>query len=1017
MPRRRRLALVAPLVGVSLLVLAGILLWTRWSRPARIEAWLTDAELAYSTEEFGQAQELVDRVLMADPMSRGGLLLAAQLAERKQRWDDAITFYGRLPMVADVELLRAHCQAADLWLSHHHRVREAETLLRKVLEVDPDFSMAHHGLAYLCHQTGRPWSAMRHLAAMIRSRNFSAEQLINFNLAGATTITLDHAKFLAADPTDPWARLGLARVSIAAGDLDAAIRWTREAVRLVPQETEPFALLGQLFADREMWSDLVDWRNQLPQTALAHPEVWFSQARWAAAAGQRPAAIRCTLEALRRYPNHQAANYFVGQLLKQDGDSSAEFYLARANRTQQIVNTVRAMVAVVLQRPEMVVQAIDQFEAAGRVWEAWAWSVLLRGEHPEIPGLDERKDQLATACRAEVDEWLCLVGPAHAGPLSPDRFPLPEWPTTPTAPSGAAGPAATIDSPFRLEDRAREIGLDFRYDNGAVEASRGLMMYEFTGGGIAAFDYDGDLWPDLFLTQGGPWPTRGKARAQREGTDRLFRNQFGTRVQDVTESARLVDSGFSQGVTAGDFDGDGHVDLFVANIGANQLFQNLGDGTFREVSREAGIARTSAWSTSVASADLNGDGLPDWYVVNYLGGPDVFQRICEGPDRQRAICPPQVFPAADDELYINNGDGTFSETSADSGILQPDGKGLGLVVGQLDDDRRLDLFVANDATPNFFFLNATPDGAGIPKLSESGLARGLAFDSGGDTQACMGVAADDADGNGLIDLFVTNFWLEPNTLYLQTSSGLFADEVRRSGLFEPSLRMLGFGTQFFDGDLDGRPELFVANGNVGKDTSGKIPYEMPPQVFLNRGEGRFQEAAPASLGDYFAGKWLGRGVARLDFNRDGRDDLAITHLDRPAALLFTAPGAAALPERTPRSIQLQFAGTLSERDAIGTRVAVSPAAPPSSDRVTSTPPGTAASPTGSSWTKQLTAGDGYQARNEAILTFGCDGNAPSKIVVTWPSGRTAEIDIRGRTELRWKLVEGRDEPAPLSDVD
>jgi tetratricopeptide (TPR) repeat protein len=989
-------------------ILLGILAAAWWFlRTPPLGDWLTDAELALSAEDFDRADELLTRVLAADPASSDGLLLAARLAERRERWDDALAFYGRIPFIAEPVLLRAHCQAADLWLSRKHRIREAESILRRVLDLDPAFAMAHHGLAYLCHQTGRPWSAMRHLAALLRSENFSAEQLINFNLAGGTTITLDHAAFTAADPSDPWSRQGLARVKIAAGQLDEALGLAREALSLAPDHPEPQALVGQLLADRQQWDELVRWRTQLPESALAHPEVWFTQARWAAANGQRPSAIRCGLEALRRYPNHQAANYFVGQLLKQSGHvevselAASEFYLTRADRTQQIVNSVRAMVAVVLQRPDLVVRAIDQLEAAGRVWEAWGWNRLLRGEHPETPGLEERADRLDLARRAPVDEWLCLVGPKYTGTLQPEQYPLPDWPEPRTSEPTTTPNTATLDVPFRLTDRAAELGLSFRYDNGAVDATRGLMMYEFTGGGVAAFDYDHDLWPDLFFTQGGPWPVRADVRdnprTRPETTDRLYRNLRGTGTVDVTTSARLVDTGFGQGVTTGDFDGDGHVDLFVANIGKNQLFRNMGDGTFIDISSDAGIATTSAWSTSVACVDINGDTFPEWFVVNYLGGPDVFRRVCEGPDGQKAICPPQVFPAADDEIYWNNGDGTFTEVSRDAGILVPEGKGLGLVVGQLNGDRLPDLFIANDATPNFFFLGSPPSVNGIPLLQEAGLSQGLAFDAAGDTQACMGIAADDADGNGLLDLYVTNFWLEPNTLYLQSSPGLFSDESRRAGLHEPSLLMLGFGTQFLDGDLDGQPDLFVANGNVGKDESGKVPYEMRPQVYWNRGEARFHEATPTSLGEYFLGKYLGRGVARLDFNRDGRDDLAITHLDRPAALLLTTGQGGAADHA---SLQVDCVATTSSRDAIGTQLSFTTSSP-----ATKSP---------KRWTKQLTTGDGYHARNEAVVTFGIGTNRSGSLALNWPSGTNTEFAINNPTATRWRIIEGRDTPVSLT---
>jgi tetratricopeptide (TPR) repeat protein len=1014
------------LVPLSLFVLSivALAIWW-WMASSDGDTVLEDVEFALAAGETARAETLLCGLSSTWLDSPRGLLAAAQAAEQRQDWGRALKFYERLPFVNDPTVLRAHCEAADLWLSQKRDIPRAEARLLQVLKVRPDFAMAHHGLAYLHHQTGRPWSSLPHLIALVRAGNFSAEQLINVNLSGATTITLDLAPFYEASPNEPNVCLGLARQKLAAGDLEAALVLARRAHQLSPGGAEPAALLGQLLADRQAWSELPEWFQALSDEALTHPEVWMTQARWADALGQRPAAIHCGLQALQRFPNHQAANYFVGQLLRQSEESEAAApFFAAADRLQAIVNSVRAMVAVDLQRLDLVFQTMDRLEQDGRAWEAWAWAVLLRGEQPATPGLDQRFARLNAARKRPVDPFLVQTAPPVRPPIEPARFPAPRFPKADSATPRQTRPERSVESTgavplasasaIQLEDRAADVGLAFRYDNGAVDASGGLMMYEFTGGGVAAFDYDLDDWPDLFFTQGGPWPVRPEARQSPATADRLFRNQAGARVRDVTESARLQDAGFGQGTTTGDLDGDGFPDLFVANIGRNQLVQNLGDGTFLDISQAAGIATSSSWSTSAALVDLNGDTFPELYVVNYLGGDDVFRRICADPKGNQAICPPQVFEAADDELFLNRGDGTFVDCSAEAGILQPDGKGLGVLVARLDAGHTLDLFIANDATPNFLFLNRLSETTvdqnrvdpnridqGSPanplvrsdslRFDEAALAAGVAVDSEGDTQACMGIAADDVDGNGLIDLLVTNFWLEPNALYLQSSPGSFSDQIKPFELYTPSLTQLGFGTQFLDLDLDGHPDLFVANGNVGKDVAGQIPYEMPPQLFRNR-EGRaFQELA--TPGAYFRGKYLGRGVARLDFNRDGRDDLAVTHLDHPAALLLNSSATTTGP--SPRSLQLRCIATTSARDAIGTVVTVPT---PTGKRV-----------------RQLITGDGYQARNESRLTIGLGHDAAQGLRVDWPAGEPTEWTLPelSDTTLSLIVIEGRDAPILL----
>jgi hypothetical protein len=556
---------------------------------------------------------------------------------------------------------------------------------------------------------------------------------------------------------------------------------------------------------------------------------------------------------------------------------------------------------------------------------------------------------------------------------------LPRWDAT-AAGTGPRATAASNEHRARFTDVAASAGLRFQYFTGAVAATRGKRMYEFTGGGIAVLDYDGDGWPDLYLTQGCAWPPREGAA---EHLDRLYRNRGDGTFEDVTERAGLREARFSQGVTVGDFDNDGHPDLYVANIGANRLFRNHGDGTFEDVTELSGTAG-NRWTTSCLLADLNGDTWPDIYAVNYLSGDDLFDRICEAPGGQLEICPPHIFAAAQDQLYINLGDGRFEEQTDSAGIAIPQGKGLGIVAADFEGSGRLSLFIANDAVPNFYFVNQTPQRGGKLAFVEQGLASGLALNASGNPQACMGIAAGDADQDGRLDLFVTNFYQESNTLYLQQAPNLFADATRAAGLEEPSFLMLGFGTQFLDGDLDGRPDLVVANGNVGEDPELRIPYRMRPQYFANLGGeagARFAELPAAKAGPYFAGEYLGRGLARLDWNRDGREDFAVTHLDAPAALLSN---------ETPRKhhfLALHLRGVASDRDAIGSTVRVTAGA--------------------RTWVRQLTAGDGYQASNQRMLLFGLGSEAQvQQVEIRWPSGGVqtyADLPV----DREWLLIEGR----------
>ena len=410
---------------------------------------------------------------------------------------------------------------------------------------------------------------------------------------------------------------------------------------------------------------------------------------------------------------------------------------------------------------------------------------------------------------------------------------------------------------------------------------------------------------------------------------------------------------------------------------AEQWFRNV---LARDATEAAGIAGND-WTASAAFGDLNGDGFQDLYVVNYLSGPDVFTRKCFHPvgnDRVPVQCSPTLFPAAQDRLYLNLGDGGFADVTIESGIVAPNGKGLALILADFEKTRRLNVFVANDTTANFYFVNRVEQRGEPLRFVEQGVQTGLAYDGAGNAQSSMGVAAGDADQDGRLDLFVTNFSHEVNTLYLHQPGNVFVDGIRESGLAEPGFAMMGWGAQFLDGDLDGLDDLFVANGDLYPTSN---PYQMPQQFFHNRGNGRFILGTPETLGTYFTKSWLGRAVARLDVNRDGLPDLAVTHVDSPFALLVN---------ETPRHgkfLRVKLRGVISDRDAIGATV-----------RVTEQ---------GKTWSQQLVGGDGFAVSNERVLAFGLGTTEwIDSISISWPSGADDEYQERIPTDSELLFVEG-----------
>jgi hypothetical protein len=518
-------------------------------------------------------------------------------------------------------------------------------------------------------------------------------------------------------------------------------------------------------------------------------------------------------------------------------------------------------------------------------------------------------------------------------------------------------------------------GLRFRHVNGA----RGnKQMLETLGSGLCVFDADGDGRQDLFFVQSGAIP--GDPPASPPPRAALYRN-LGGRFEDVTDSAGVADPGhYGFGCVAGDIDGDGDRDLFVAGFGANRLYVNRGDGRFEERAASAGVAG-GGWSTSATLFDADRDGDLDLYVARYVVY-DLKQDLYCGETRPgyRTVCHPKNFDAEPDLFYRNRGDGTFADATRAAGFDEHSGKGLGVVAGDLDGDGDDDLYVANDDTPNFLWRNRS-DGT----FEEIGQVAGVALSEDGIPQAGMGTDMADADGDGRPDLFVTNLAEETNELYRNDGDGGFSNRTSASGLGPPSLLMLGFGTFFFDPDLDGDLDLFVGNGHIIDNIalySDTIAFEMPSQIYRNRGDGRFDLPAPSGP---FAGRYVVRGAVPFDFDDDGDPDIVLSQNDRPA-LLWRNDGPAA-----GRSVVVTLAGRPPESDAVGAVVTLESA--------------------GRRQVRMARTGMSYGSQADRRLFFALDPAAPpSRLVVRWPRQRLPEL-FEIRTPGAVTIQQGTGKPA------
>ena len=510
-------------------------------------------------------------------------------------------------------------------------------------------------------------------------------------------------------------------------------------------------------------------------------------------------------------------------------------------------------------------------------------------------------------------------------------------------------PAFSIeDSRIYFSDVTERAGIHFKHADGATGE---FHLPETLGAGGAFLDYDDDGDLDLYLVNSA-------------APSVLYRNNGDGIFIDVTAAAGVSNQGsYGHGVACGDYDNDGYVDIYVTNFGANRLYHNNGDGTFTDVTPKSGTGDTR-WSSSATFFDYNSDGSLDLYVVNYLtyqldaSYPPCFETPAFGvTEKVRGYCHPKNFEGAPDSLYRNNGDGTFTDVTEAANVRDPGGmflgKGLGVVAADFDADGNPDLYVANDDTPNYLFYNR-----GDGTFAEIAILTGCAYSADGIAQAGMGVDAGDYNGDGFLDLFVTNFSYETNTLYRNNGDGTFTDVSYKAQLGEESYLSLGFGTGFFDADNDGHLDIFVANGHIFptvEQTTDVLSYKQPNQLFWNQGDATFAEVR---LGDRPA---VSRGTLFGDYDNDGDTDLLVTQLNGTVTLLRNES------QTTNNWLRLKLIGTRSNRDGIGTRITASIGS--------------------ESQTREVHSGSSYLSSNDPRVLLGVGGQEiVDKLEIRWQSG-------------------------------
>ncbi len=778
------------------------------------------------------------------------------------------------------------------------------------LEIDPFDPKGRARYQRLLKRTGHRFEAERQLRALdIVGRLSQSQDAAQLSLAEELPLLRELRDGFGAGGTTFDRRL--AEVLLRSGRIEQGLGLLDRLDREGGLSTTDRLIFAKILANGGKRSDARRQYERILETAPDDPTALSSLALLDCAVGRYGPAIRRIEEALGSDPWVAVYHATLGQARLLSGDQKG---------------------------------AIDGFSTALELapWESrWrrALADLLRAR-----GESMRADRL----EAEAPNIDQSAFPVHTGRIDGD-----EVDDSLIEEVGVEGEVPADQGEGWWAEISAEVGLDFvQYDGRS-----GRRYYvETTAAGCGFFDFDGDGDLDVYLLTGAPTP--GSAPVESAPRNVLFENREG-RFVDVTSEAGVGDEGFGMGMCVGDVDGDGLLDFLVTNYGPDRLFRSRGDGTFEEISRQAGVD-DPRWSSNCAFGDLDGDGDLDLYVSHYLKAGFEDNPFCG--DRARnisAYCRPSVFEGVSDSLFINSGDGRFTEEGVGRGILQGVlEKGFGVVLTDLDDDEDLDIFVANDSTPNRLYIN---DGRGY--FEEMGLVSGLGLNDQGMPTSGMGVDIGDLDGDLDQDVILTNYAMEANSLYRNLGNAVFEDVARATGMAASSRPHVGWGARLADFDNDGDLDLAIANGHVIDNIALFEPdnsYEQSNRLMLNDGAGNLSDAS-ASAGPPWREAKVSRALTVGDWNNDGRMDLLIANSNDRFELLENRA------ENGNHWLGVQLIGVDPNVVAIGARVIAKVG-----DR---------------RMMREVRSGTGFQSQGDLRLHFGLGGvEGPVELQIRWPDG-------------------------------
>ena len=937
-----------------------------------VEAELNQAVALAKAGELNAASKALQRVLLIEPDNAEVLFRLAQIRYQLGDPTNAVELLDSIPLDHPDAGLAALGQSAD-WCMEMERYEDAEERYQRVLSKVPDAIVAHRQLAFLLNRQGRRHEASIHLRTLCRLGDIRQDELHALLVIGHAIFEDPNEFSKSPRPYWPIGPVAEARMLYTANRYTQAASVLDETVRTGKALPTVMAFYGLLAIESQDDDRFQWWLANCDKAVSSCSEYWAAIGAYLVAERRFDEAVYALLRALDLDPTDLSSMRRINQTLQalgrdQEAQRWADRYVTQRNATLAS-NAIGDSVSANSDDFETVATNLEKL---GRPLEAVTWRLFgafyRKAPEQELNALNRQRKQLSQADNAFPDQVMRLEKMNVTDFSEPKIESFAE--RSIDFPSTKPMVAETYPRP-KFENIAGQLGIDHTYWVASQPQSFRFALYQSLGGGAAILDYDLDGETDFYLAQGGTEPPEMVA-----SVSNLFFRKIDNQVSEISQWSETQEYFYTVGVTAGDWNQDGFQDLVLANIGNKVFLINNGDGTFRRTEFDSDPSNANLIS-SVAMGDLSGDSIPDLVSLYYVEDESMLQRPELNEDGNVLTVSPASFQPGIDRLTINDGSGGF-QTSKISESNNAASTGLGVVIADWDEKPGNEIFVGNDIRANHMWVRSKSG----DQWNEVAALTGCAHGHGGIATASMGIAVADFDRSGTLDIHIANFYQEPVSFYLNRG-GSFEDRAIQYKLHQPSLSVLGFGCQAIDYNNDGLADLAVTNGNIEK-APGE-PLEQSPQFFVNAGpEFRLLDVEEPSR--YWQGKYLGRGMAKLDFNRDGKMDLMITHLDSPTAVLLNRTDAAQ------NWLQVQLVGVKSERDAIGAKVAV-----------------TTDNETQVQW---LVGGDGYLCRNDPVLHYGLkDSVSVKSLQVTWPTGTVEDFGVV-EVNQRLLLVEGMGDTGP-----